>query len=115
MGAILLTASPITNDRFYHKSPFKNWVKKNAAKIIERWPEVKDYQLWIVTSTYSTKKCAINMWKGQQIRFKIGFSIDVPGGAAASAGGEWYRDQKDEGWSEYSMGVGVTSQGIYVS
>ncbi len=87
--------------------PLKNWVKKNATKIIKCWPEVKEHKLWVVTSTYSTKKCALNMWKGKRVSCKVGFSIDAPGGAVASVGGEWYQSQKDEGWAEYSMEVSV--------
>ena len=40
---------------------FKNWVKKNAAEIFQHWSDAKNHDLWIVTSTYATKKCAINI------------------------------------------------------
>lgn len=105
LGAILLTSSPITHERYYHATTFKNWVKKNATVIFQRWPEVKKHDLWIVTSTYATKKCAINMsFKGKRC-FNVGFSAKAIGIGEAGPSGEWHRDQSDEGWGEYTAQV----------
>jgi len=105
LGAILLTDSPVTHELYYHGSPFKNWVKKNASVIFQRWPEVKQHGLWIVTSTYTTKKCAVNMWASGGRAFNVGFSAKVIGTTEAGPSGEWYRDQADEGWCEYTAAV----------
>lgn len=107
VGGVLLTSPPITQQRYYHASPFKKWVKQNALKIIQRWPEVQDHGVWIVSSTHATKKCAINMWKSRGRGFKVGFSVDAMGAGGAGAGGEWYRSQTDEGWGEYTAGVSI--------
>jgi hypothetical protein len=105
VGAILLTTPPITHERYYHESTFKNWVKKNASVIFQGWPEVKKHDLWIITSTYATKKCAINMsYKGKRC-FNVGFSAKVVGIGEAGPSGEWHRDQADEGWVEYTAEV----------
>jgi len=101
LGAVLFTSSPVTHERYYHESPFKNWVKKNAAVIFQRWPEVKKHGLWIITSTYATKKCAINMCYNGGRGFKVGFSAKAVMGEAGPSG-EWHRDQADEGWGEYT-------------
>ncbi|KAF9554917.1 hypothetical protein CPC08DRAFT_151930 [Agrocybe pediades] len=105
VGAVLLTSSPITHTHYYHASPFKNWCKKNALAILQRWPEVKEHGIWVVTSTHSTKKCAINMWSGRGRGFKVGFDADVAGIGKAGPNGEWYRSQTDEGWGEYTTEV----------
>jgi hypothetical protein len=105
LGAILLTSPPITHERYYHGMPFKNWVKKNAATIFQHWPEVKKHGLWIVTSTYATKKCAINMCSDGRRSFNVGFSAKVIGIGEAGPSGEWHRDQTDEGWGEYTAKV----------
>ena len=105
LGAILLTSPPITHERYYHGSAFKNWVKKNASAIFQHWPEVKKHDLWIITSTYATKKCAINMsYKGKR-SFNVGFSAKAIGVGEAGPSGEWHRDQEDEGWNEYTAEV----------
>lgn len=104
-GAVLLTTPPITHDHYYHTSPFKNWCKKNALTLLRQWPEVKRQGLWIITSTYATKKCAINMWTTRGRGFKVGFDADVMGVGKAGPSGEWYRSQTDEGWGEYTPEV----------
>ncbi|PPR07967.1 hypothetical protein CVT24_002646 [Panaeolus cyanescens] len=100
-GAILLTESPITHERFYHESPFKNWIKKNSLNILKIWPEVRTYGLWVVTSTFATQRCAINLWSKKGQGLHVGFSADVAGLGEVGPEGEWYRSQTDEGWVEY--------------
>ncbi|KAF9032346.1 hypothetical protein BJ165DRAFT_1358008 [Panaeolus papilionaceus] len=100
-GAILLTDPPITHERFYHESPFKQWVKQNSLTILKQWPEVKTYGLWVVTSTYSTQRCAINLWNKKGCGLHIGFSTDVAGLGELGPDGEWYRSSTEEGWMEY--------------
>ena len=109
LGAILLTTPPITHERYYHGTAFKNWVKKNAAVILQRWPEVKKHDLWIVTSTYATKKCAINMCYDGKRSFNVGFVAKAIGIGEAGPSGEWHRDQADEGWGEYTAEVCVSA------
>jgi hypothetical protein len=104
-GAILLTSAPITYERYFHASLFKKWVEKNALAILAGWPEVKEHDLWVVTSTFSTKKCAINMWNSHGKGVKVGFTADVLGIGNAGPSGDWLRSQTDEGWSEYSTKV----------
>ena len=108
-GAVLLTSPPITRDRLYHYADsLKDWMKNNGTTILQEWPEVREKTLWIIVSTYSTKKCAINLWNGSGCRFNVGLTADVPGLATVSAGTDWYKIRKDDGWSEYSMPVDVS-------
>ncbi|KJA17345.1 hypothetical protein HYPSUDRAFT_46553 [Hypholoma sublateritium FD-334 SS-4] len=103
IGAILLTSAPVTHERYYHSTPFKNWMKDNAHIILDRWRyEAKEFGMWIVTSTFSTRKCAINMWTTRKRGIKVGFSADVAGVGQIGPGVEWYRSHTDEGWGEYS-------------
>lgn len=102
VGAILLTSAPITYERYFHSNIFKKWVQKNALAILAGWPEVKDHDLWIVTSTFSTKKCAINMWNSHSQGIKVGFTSDIWGIGNAGPSADWVRSQTDEGWAEYS-------------
>lgn len=73
--------------------------------IFERWPEVRKHGLWIVTSTYATKKCAVNMCSNGRGAFNVGFSAKAVGIGEAGPSGEWYRNQADEGWCEYTAEV----------
>lgn len=66
---------------------------------------MKEYGIWIVTSTHATKKCAINMWTRRGRGLKVGFAAEVAGIGKAGPSGEWYRSQTDEGWGEYTTEV----------
>lgn len=50
-GAILMTSDPVVHERFYHESPFKRWVVANAKRLLAEREELKEYELWVVTST----------------------------------------------------------------
>lgn len=100
-GAVLLTAPPVVHERYYYESPFKDWVKANAVEILRLRPEVKEYGLWIVTSTYGTKMAAINMWKQAGQSVKVGFSAKAVGVGECGPSGEWYKDDRQEGWNEF--------------
>ncbi|KDR73010.1 hypothetical protein GALMADRAFT_101440 [Galerina marginata CBS 339.88] len=102
VGGILLTSSPVTHEHYYHSSPFKNWSKKNAQVILRRWPEVKKHGMWLVTSTYAAKKCAINMTVAKGRGFKVGFAAEAMGLGKLVPCGEWRRSHMDEGWGEYT-------------
>ncbi|KAF9483645.1 hypothetical protein BDN70DRAFT_958120 [Pholiota conissans] len=103
VGAILLTSAPVTHERYYYATPFKNWLAQNATVLLTRWrDEVKENGIWIITSTFSTKKCAINMWTKRGRGIKVGFSADVMGAGNIGPGVDWYRSHTDEGWGEYS-------------
>jgi len=80
-------------------------MKQNAVRILKRWQEVEEHEVWVVISTHATKKCAINMWTTRGRGFKVGFSADVMGAGGAGAGSEWYRSQADTGWGEYTAEV----------
>ena len=115
IGAILLTTPPITHERYYHGMTLKNWVKKNASAIFQGWPEVKKHDLWIITSTYATKKCAINMSYNGKRCFNVGFSAKAIGVGEAGPSGEWHRDQADEGWGEYTAEVCLSCLNLLIS
>lgn len=113
-GAVLLTVPPVVHERYYYESPFKKWMKTNAAAILKRRPEVKEYGLWIITSTYATKACAINMWKEGGYRVEIGFLAKAVGIGELGPSGEWMKDARLEGWSEYEFAkVLIASDFVY--
>jgi hypothetical protein len=101
-GAILMTSPPVVRQRYFYESPFRQWVQDNALRILEQRPEVRDHGLWIVTSTYGTKNCSLNVWSGRQKEVMLGFSAkDVSGGEVGPAA-QWYEAASDSDWSRYS-------------
>ena len=97
-GAVLLTKAPLRHERFYYESPFKGWVRENAAKLVETRKEVLEHGLWIVTSTWSTQECAINVWNGAGKGVNVGFKTGIVGIGELAPAGEWWEDGRDGGW-----------------
>lgn len=97
-GAVLLTAPPITHRKFYYESPFKGWVRDNAVKLVEKRKEVLRYGLWIVTSTWATENCAINMWTDAGKGVEVGFQTSVIELGELGPSGGWWADGRQGGW-----------------
>lgn len=87
-------------------------MKNNAMKILKKYPdEMKQHGVWIITSTHTTDKCSILMWREQQKKFNVGFSADVSGAGSIKPDLEWYGANTDEGWGEYTADVSSFSLG----
>ncbi|MCJ1246416.1 hypothetical protein MMC30_003623 [Trapelia coarctata] len=101
-GAILLTAPPMVKKAYLYESPFQQWVKQNVQQIDQlRGPEVRQYGLWIVTSTWSTSQCSINAWKQASKEVVVGFKARVFGEEFGPEG-QWFEDEMDTDWTHYS-------------
>lgn len=97
-GAVLLTKAPVRHERFYYESPFKAWVRDNAAGLVAKREEVLEFGLWIVTSTWTTDECAINVWNGVGKGVNVGFKTGVVEIGELAPAGEWWEDGSDAGW-----------------
>ena len=73
------------------------WVLENAS-LIEKYDDVKTYGLWIVTQTYSTPACAINVSTSMGSEIVVAFDAKAPVVAGASANTKWYTDRRDTNW-----------------
>jgi len=104
-GAVLLTTPPVVKSVYYHDMPFLKWFKTNAATIVRNHPEVKQHGLWIVTSTYSTSKCALNAWTSKSKEVAVGFSGTMSQMAGLDVKGSWYTSSDDGGWNYFEQKV----------
>jgi hypothetical protein len=100
-GAILLTIPPVTHERFYYESPFKAWIRENAEALIKRRNEILEFGLWIVTSTWSTSECAINVWDESRKGVNVGFNTSVVAVGELGPAGVWQANVKNGGWVKY--------------
>lgn len=97
-GAVLLTKAPVRHERFYYESPFKAWVRQNAVNVVTKRKEVLESGLWIVTSTWTTDECAINVWNGVGKGVNVGFKTGVVEIGELAPSGEWWENGSDGGW-----------------
>lgn len=97
-GAALLVDGVATHHRYHYEAPFKEWIKENAKSILKERPEVKDHDLWVVTSTWSAAEASINCWSGTNKSVDIGINAKVAeiGEVAPNVG--WHHAGESEGW-----------------
>ncbi|KAJ5248615.1 hypothetical protein N7468_000066 [Penicillium chermesinum] len=74
-GALLVTSPPIVHERFYHESMFKQWVIRNADRLVRQRSEIFQYGLCVVTKTWSTQDCAIHMWDEVGRKSRLGLML----------------------------------------
>jgi hypothetical protein len=100
-GSILLTASPITKQGFFHERVFADWVYQNTVQLSKKHPEVLKHELWVVTTTFSTKHCAHIVWSDQSKRVRIGFDARGAGVGGMGPAGTFYEEENYDGWEKY--------------
>lgn len=77
-------------------------MKENARIIATVWPDVLEYGLFIVTSTYSTDEAQINLLSSNSQKISIGFNSGfVPIGEIAPST-MWHTASADSGWIKVS-------------
>lgn len=96
-----MTTPPITRDAFLYEAPFQKWYRDNAQTLLEKRPEVKDYDVRIVTGTYAAKACSLNATISKEKSVTVGFAAGAVGLSEAAPAGTWYSSSADEGWAYY--------------
>jgi hypothetical protein len=100
-GAILLTASPITKEGFFHEHVFVEWVLENAIQLLKLYPVLFTHDLWVVTTTFSTKYCSHTVWSDKSKRVHVGFAVKQAGVGGMGPSGTWYEDHENDSWEKY--------------
>lgn len=107
-GAILTTSSAITRESFYHEAPFRKWCKENSETLFRNRPELRDYHLWIVTSTYAAEACSLNASLSKTRTITLGFAIDAVQSGQIAPSGSVYHASADSGWIHFPGVSGAT-------
>lgn len=95
---MLLTKALVKHEMSYYESPLKAWIRENAAVLIAKRNEILEFGLWIVTSTWTTEECAINVWNWVGKEVNVGFKTCVVEIGELAPSGEWWLDGQDGGW-----------------
>jgi hypothetical protein len=62
-GVLLLAKGNVTRDFVHFRQPYKVWCKANAERILDKWPDVEQRGLWVVTETWHATEVALNAWQ----------------------------------------------------
>jgi hypothetical protein len=97
-GAVLMTQSPVVKEFVYGATAFRLWCKENSAAILQKWPDVRERGLIIVTSTYTTPFAMMNAWVDKEKEFSVGFRAGVVEIGEVGPSTTWYTSNSEGGW-----------------
>jgi hypothetical protein len=99
-GAVLVTNGPVVRDGYYHAAPFREWMRENVHALMKARPEVRDFGVRVITSTYSTRECNIAGWATGGVEVAVGLKA---AGAAVSPVGN-HRVKMDDMCRSFQAG-----------
>jgi len=105
-GAVLLTDPPVTHEQAQHESLFLNWMSQNAGKLLAHrsfGKMVKEYGIWVITKTYSVKRCALTVLTSEGSEVRVSFGGRASNAVALTPTASWWNGaSSDSSWSIYS-------------
>lgn len=100
-GAVLMCDSEVKMEGYHHLAPFRDWARKNAEKLLAKFPDIYETGFFIAVSTYSTNEVYINSWSDKSQSVTLGFKLGaIPAGEIAPET-EWYRAESASEWTRH--------------
>jgi hypothetical protein len=103
-SAILVAEGDVEHHQAIPETEFRRWGSANAQALIDLSREqgvIKRRGFWIVTETYTAKKCSISIITGQDS--KTSYIVDAKShGVEVGPTMEWWSSRNDEHWRELS-------------
>jgi hypothetical protein len=114
-SAILIAEGVVQHNQATPATKLREWGSAQAQALIDLSGDrdiVKKKGFWIVTKTFSTRKCSISLLSSKQS--KSSYSIDAQAyGVNVSPSVEWWNSQKDEDWRDLSH-VGFLQAPVFI-
>jgi len=83
-----------------HETVILDWAAENAAKLLSNkkfGPAIQKYGLWIITKTYSVKRCALAVLSSEEQEVRVSFSAQTHG-AELTPTANWWNRGSDSSW-----------------
>jgi hypothetical protein len=104
-GAVLVTDGEIERKELNRDLLALNWVldPRNMAKILVDWEEISQQKrsLWMITNTYTAKRCANAVLSSHESTVKLGVEAEVFNLLNAKPTVEWWNGRSDRSWNIY--------------
>ncbi|KAK8036594.1 hypothetical protein PG991_001731 [Apiospora marii] len=115
-SAILATENPVLRHRVDDEKAVLQWMTANAPKVLESHkPIMKRHGVWVITKTYTSRRCAVAVLSGRSSAITIGLSADVPGLLTLTPTSSWTKGRGNCSTEvhEDKEGVVVFMSGVY--
>jgi hypothetical protein len=98
LGAVLFCTDPVVTDEFAEKEPFKEWVKQNGVKLLQKYGDIADRGFFIMTTTYSAADVWLQIWTEAERMVSIGTKAGVQDLVAFDASSDHAHARSMDGW-----------------
>lgn len=89
-GTVLTTESPVMRHALDQEQAAIDWVMDNEERMLEEYGDIlKQHGIWIITKTYSTRRCAIAMMTTKSSAVEIGLQADLQGVLTLTPKSSW--------------------------
>ena len=117
-GAFIMADNPVSKHQIDDEGAAIEWVKTNAVGLLKEYKSVIDkHGLWVVTKTYTSRRCAVAVMSSRSSSAELGISADVPGVLTLTPSSEWLTSSTNSSFEihEDEQGVVAFMSGIHFS
>jgi hypothetical protein len=117
-GAVLTTETPVRRECIDDEASALQWMADNTTEMLRRHKNViKKHGIWIVTKTYSTRRCAVAVMTSKSSTVQIGLAADIQGLLTLAPNSSWTSSSGNSSMElhEDQEGVVVFISGIHFS
>lgn len=117
-GAVLTTESPVLRHRIGDESAAMQWVTDNSPEIMRQYrPIVERHGIWIVTKTYTSRRCGVAVMSSKSSKVEIGIGVSAPGLFTLKPSSSWKSSNEHLAHEIHDDDEGVVAfiSGIYFS
>ncbi|GJC86508.1 hypothetical protein ColLi_09346 [Colletotrichum liriopes] len=117
-GAILVAENPVQRNCSGDQATALRWMAANTTDMCRRYRSiVKQHGVWIVTKTYSARRCAVAVISSNSSAVELGLGATAPGIASLTPSSSW-SNQTGSSCAEIhedESGVVLFMSGVYFS
>ena len=100
-GAVLFCEKEVVMEAFDHKDPFRAWLKANAVTILKNLPGVRDFGVYVVTSTHSCEDISIVAWDEPSVEVTLGLKVGAELVGKLGPKVSWMRGRSSKAWEHH--------------
>jgi hypothetical protein len=74
---------------------------QNASKMIADYGDTTTYGVWVITGTYSVKRCALTVLTSKDAEAKVGLDLQAANVGTIAPSASWWTQKSSEAWNIY--------------
>jgi len=100
-GAVLLTDREAICHEAGPPAIFLDWMQQNTSRLISDHKDTTTYGVWIITKTYSVKRCALTVPTSKESEAKVSLDFHAANVATVTLTASWWNENSSQAWNIY--------------